>query len=262
MENKEYIKECPICGKEITFSRKNALVASIRDNKMCKSCSLRKRYSDPKEREKASIVHKKSYSDDPSIKEKISVACIKRFFDPKEREKTSRISKKIWADLELRKKASDKSIKFYSNPEEVKKMGAAVKIALNNPDIKKKHRDAIKIAMRRPDVRKRHIEALTKVNYLGRAMDVGFIEMIKCWNKMGFHFQSNYQIHTDTDLFYVDGYDKEKNVVLEYDSKYHNNFTQKQKDLIRQQKIIDILKPKKFWRYDSVNKTCKNVLEE
>ena len=36
----------------------------------------------------------------------------------------------------------------------------------------------------------------------------------------------------------------------------------KQKDLIRQNKIIDILKPNKFWRYDAVNKQCKNVLEK
>lgn len=32
--------------------------------------------------------------------------------------------------------------------------------------------------------------------------------------------------------------------------------------LIRQNKIIDILKPNKFWRYDAVNKQCKNVLEK
>jgi len=50
-----------------------------------------------------------------------------------------------------------------------------------------------------------------------------------------------------------------KNIVLEYDSKYHNR--QKQKDLVRQEKIINILKPKKFWRYDVVNKQCKNILE-
>ena len=31
---------------------------------------------------------------------------------------------------------------------------------------------------------------------------------------------------------------------------------------LRQQKIIDILHPKKFWRYDVVNKQCKNVIGE
>ena len=79
-------------------------------------------------------------------------------------------------------------------------------------------------------------------------------------NTFGFHFQPNYEIHTDMDLFYVDGYDPEHNVVLEYDSKYHHKPYQQQKDLVRQQKIIDILQPKKFWRYDAANKQWKNVL--
>ena len=244
MENKEYTKECPKCGKEIFYTTEKILKASIRDNKMCKSCSLRKRYSDPREREKASIATVNRYITNPLLREKTSIAGIKHFSDPKEREKTSKISKKIWSNLELRKKASDKSIKFYSNPEEIKKMSEAVKVALH-----------------RPNVRKKHIEALVKVNYLGKSVDIGFTEMINCWNKIGFNFISNYQLHTDDFLCYLDGYDKEKNVVLEYDSKYHNKLNQQQKDLIRQNKIIELLKPKKFWRYNAVNKTCKNVLE-
>jgi hypothetical protein len=50
--------------------------------------------------------------------------------------------------------------------------------------------------------------------------------------------------------------------VVEYDSKYHHGKQQKEKDLIRQQKIIDILKPKKFWRYNSIIKDIKDVLSE
>jgi len=115
-------------------------------------------------------------------------------------------------------------------------------------------------AMHRPDVRKKHITGLHHSKWLKVRTDKGQLEMIACWNKMGFKFEPNYQVHTDTDLFYIDGYDKEHGVVLEYDSKYHNKGHQQQKDLIRQQKIIDILKPKKFWRYNAVKKQCKNVL--
>ena len=117
-------------------------------------------------------------------------------------------------------------------------------------------------AMHRPDVRKRHIEALSKTKYLGKSVDKGQLELLEKWNILGFNFQSNYQIHTDNFLCYLDGYDKEKNVVLEYDSKYHNKPYQKQKDLLRQQKIIDILNPKKFWRYNSEKKTIENVMKE
>jgi len=60
-------------------------------------------------------------------------------------------------------------------------------------------------------------------------------------------------------LFYIDGYDKEKNVVLEYDSKYHFKRVQKQKDLIRQNKIIEILHPTVFWRYNSISKKFNDI---
>lgn len=37
--------------------------------------------------------------------------------------------------------------------------------------------------------------------------------------------------------------------------------SKKSKDTIRQNKIIDILKPKKFWRYDAMNKQFRDVLK-
>ncbi len=119
---------------------------------------------------------------------------------------------------------------------------------------------SIKEAMNRPDVRKKHLDALHNSQWLKVKMDKGQLELIEKWNKLGFNFEINYQVKTDQDLFYIDGYDPIHNVVLEYDSKYHQRLGQKQKDLLRQQKIINILKPKKFWRYDSINRHYKNVI--
>jgi hypothetical protein len=89
--------------------------------------------------------------------------------------------------------------------------------------------------------------------------DKGQLELLKKWNELGFKFEPNFQIHTDTDLFYVDGYDKEHNVVLEYDAKYHIRPIQRRKDLIRQNKIIGLLNPKVFWRYNSVTNKFEDV---
>jgi hypothetical protein len=118
------------------------------------------------------------------------------------------------------------------------------------------------MAMRRPEIRKKHIEALHQSKWLKVKTDRGQLELLDKWNRLGFQFEPNYQVHTDTDLFYVDGYDKEHGVVMEYDAKYHLKPYQRQKDLVRQQKIIDILHPKRFWRYDAVNRKCKDVLEK
>ena len=57
-------------------------------------------------------------------------------------------------------------------------------------------------------------------------------------------------------------YDSDYNVVIEFDGKYHKKPSQKRKDLIRQSKIINNLHPKKFWRYNSVDKTITNVVED
>jgi hypothetical protein len=100
---------------------------------------------------------------------------------------------------------------------------------------------------------------MAKTKYLGRKTDKGQLELLEKWNKLGFNFIPNYQVHTDLDLFYIDGYDKKRNVVLEYDTKYHKRLGQRKKDLVRQQKIIEILKPKKFWRYNSEDKQFKSI---
>lgn len=80
----------------------------------------------------------------------------------------------------------------------------------------------------------------------------GQLELLEKWNELGFNFEPNYQVKTDMDLFYVDG----------YDNKYHTSFGQRKKDLVKHKKIIDVLHPKKFWRFDSVNKQFRNILGE
>jgi len=129
-----------------------------------------------------------------------------------------------------------------------------------NVEERKKTSYSVKKAMHVPEIRKKHIQALTKSRWLGMSVDLGQIDFINKWNRLGFHFEPNYQIHTENFLCYLDGYDKEKNVVLEYDSLYHSKNNQKQKDLVRQQKIVEILKPKRFWRYNLKSKSIKNVL--
>jgi hypothetical protein len=129
-----------------------------------------------------------------------------------------------------------------------------------NPDERKKISECTRLALRRPEVRNNHISALSKINFLGNTVDVGQLELLEKWHRLGFNFEPNYQLHTNDFLCYIDGYDKENNVVFEYDSKYHLKLCQKEKDRIRQCKIIDLLKPKKFWRYNAEHKTFKNVI--
>jgi len=132
--------------------------------------------------------------------------------------------------------------------------------AWSQDDIRDKQTNAIKKAMHRPDVRKNVIDSISKTKYLKVRCDIGQLELIEKWNRLGFKFEPNYQIYGEDFLFYLDGYDKEKNVVIEYDSKKHKELRQQKKDIIRQQKIISILNPKKFWRYDGVDKVFTQII--
>ena len=51
----------------------------------------------------------------------------------------------------------------------------------------------------------------------------------------------------------VDGCDKEKNIIFEYDEPNHNRPKRKQKDIKRQEIIVKKFKPKMFIRYDEKN---------
>jgi hypothetical protein len=52
----------------------------------------------------------------------------------------------------------------------------------------------------------------------------------------------------------VDGYDKHNNIVFEYDEPKHNSPCRKQKDVIRQQNIINKMHPSLFIRYDELSR--------
>ena len=142
------------------------------------------------------------------------------------------------------------------------KIAEAGRLRYLSDEERQKTSELTKVAMHNPEVRKRHIEGLHHSKWLKVRTDKGQLELLEKWNRLGFRFEPNYQVHTDTDLFYVDGDDKDHNVVLEYDSKYHHKPHQQQKDFSRQQKIIDILHPKKFWRYGSTTKQWENVIGE
>ena len=61
--------------------------------------------------------------------------------------------------------------------------------------------------------------------------------------------------------YFLDGYDKEKNVVFEYDEQHHFKGGKLiPKDMIRQSKIIDLIRPTAFFRYNEPNKILTEVI--
>ena len=60
--------------------------------------------------------------------------------------------------------------------------------------------------------------------------------------------------------YFVDGYDKERNIIVEYDEPDHEKPFRKKKDLIRQKIIIDNVKPNMFIRYNERDNRLYDVL--
>lgn len=53
--------------------------------------------------------------------------------------------------------------------------------------------------------------------------------------------------------YFVDGYDKDRNIIFEYDELSHERRDRKRKDLIRQNNLLEKINPTKFIRYNEKN---------
>lgn len=58
----------------------------------------------------------------------------------------------------------------------------------------------------------------------------------------------------------LDGYDKDKNIVFEYDEPKHRKSVYMKKDRDRERRIINVLHPTKFVRYDEKEKVMVDVI--
>jgi hypothetical protein len=219
--NKKHVRRCPDCNKEIVYRQQSSYCDAKRNNSICRLCS----YSSDSIRLKRSLSHKGKPSG----------------FKGKRHAIESKIQMSKWHIGKIVSNVTKDKLSNRIVKEETKtKMSIAAKNHWKNPTTRKKMIDGSK--------------------WVNVKLDKGQLELLEKWNRLGFNFEPNYKIKIDSDLFYIDGYDIKNNVVLEYDGKYHNRRQQKQKDIIRQQKIVFLLKPRKFWRYNSERKQFTMIL--
>lgn len=255
-DDKQLQLNCPSCNKTRYYSDKYKLKNAIENNTKCCECCQKGKIISDKQKENHSKMM--SGKNNPNYGK---FGVLHQNFGKIGPNKGKIFSEDMCEKLSrshMGKKQSDDTKRKLS----IKNGGK------NNPFYGKSHSEISKNKMScswkkrwdNTEIRKHLRDILTKCDWIKVKCDKGQLELLDKWSKLGFNFEPNYKIKTDVDLFYIDGYDKEKNVVIEYDTKYHNKSTQKRKDLIRQNKIINILKPKKFWRYNSVNKIWRNVI--
>ena len=257
--NNKWKKNFPKCGSVQIFSNNRQLKKSIRLNRQCRKCMFTSKEYREKHRENSTVMWKSNKRDE-IVSRRNSVGAMEKW-------RKSTIS--IFNSEEYLEKQRKIQVEYLkNNPEKNEENKKSIKNLWKNKnsvyhseEYRKKLSYCVRKSLHKPDIRKKHLDALYSSKWIKVKTDVGQLELLEKWNKLGFNFEPNYQIKTDTDLFYLDGYDSTYNIVIEYDSKYHNRLGQREKDLIRQNKIINILNPNKFWRYDVTNKKFRNILE-
>jgi len=226
MDILSFKRNCPKCNKEILYSKKDSLKRAEKQNRLCISCSL------------IGNTHTKGIS--PPNKGKFSDK-IKQSID----------GGFIWNEngIWYRKCPSCKSsvkCSTYDNAYRrikdvchrcgiLKNIGSKRSIETRN----KQRISAIK--------RIQKYQLYNKPSFNPKACE--FIDKVN--NQLKFNLQhalNGGEVWLRG--FYPDGYDKEKNIVFEYDEIKHSYPSVKIKDLQRQKIILDEIKPSQFLRYD------------
>lgn len=148
---KKIIVSCEECGETREVGKRNHRIH-------CKSCAAsirnKKRWSNPKYRERLSNIHKARYETQeehektseavknaydiiPHYREKISVAVKEIWDNPKSREKMVDGQKKNWKTPKRRKNHSDGQKKRFADPKEREKVSSTMKKHFEDPDFVK-----------------------------------------------------------------------------------------------------------------------------
>lgn len=93
----------------------------------------------------------------------------------------------------------------------------------------------------------------------GIMVDKGSIRFFENLKKVGLdQFIPNYVVPEINVV--LDFYDPCSKIVIEFDSVYHSKPRQREKDRLREQRIIRFLHPNQFWRVEEMSKSFKNIM--
>jgi len=243
----KFFKLCPRCGEKQTYSTKYVLKNAIINNSLCKKCN--------------GEIQQIYCKDVKNINGNWYKNCIKC-------NKLLLYCSKNSAMKHKNVKCNSCAQKGTKRSYEVRKKLSIQKLGKNNPMFGKKsgmlgkhHTEKTKYKLRIAtinDLRKKGIEP-GKHNYNPKACK--FIDKLNEEKKLNFQHALN---GGEIELYgyFVDGYDKEKNVVFEYDESHHYDAfgNLKEKDIRRQQRIIESLNPSQFMRYNEEKQNLYDVI--
>lgn len=236
---KVWKKNCPKCGSEQQYSTLQDYNKALKRNRQCKKCS-----------HLGNVL-----SEETKVKlSKLKIGKNNPFYGKHHTEKSKKL---MGGSVKNHKGVNGPFYGKHHTEETIQNIANKLRNRKSKLQTINKISMSVKSAWNDP-VKRNNMLSSSKWN--NRCLDKGQLELLEKWNKLGFNFVPNFKIRCGNFIYYLDGYDTIYNVIIEYDSAYHKKSSQKKKDLVRQNRIIETLNPKKFWRYDSVSKTITNVI--
>lgn len=236
MKNNQFTKTCSNCGGVQCYSRKDVLELAIKNKSICRKCSIKSQIGSSRKFSKEGLEKLKELgrkSKSKEICDKISNTLRGRKKSPKHIEKIKQALKGKTLSKSHRLKISKScngrvGRKGFHLTEETKyKLRLATINDLKNKNIL--------------------VGKNTSRNFNPKACE--FIDKLneeRGWNLQ--HALSGGEVELYG--YFVDGYDKERNIIFEYDEPRHNQTCWISKDIIRQNNLIKKIGPSKFIRYD------------
>lgn len=213
----EYVRNCPKCNTELKTNNKYYYQKAINENKKCLSCSLTGRLFSDQHRANLSKNHADIAGDkNPFKNKKHTTESINKMLDTRSKNPT-------WKENTI------KSIK------RIRKKYWSVVNPMDNPE------SVTKIRIKRiEEIKNKSIDGQISPNY--NPSSIPIIE--ETAKKLGItdlqHAENGGEFYIKELGYWVDGYSREKNVVIEYDEQHHKKQTKK--DEQRQKEIMDYLR--------------------
>lgn len=231
-------KNCPKCGKEQVYSCKSSLTLSIRKNAVCKQCQIDVR---------------KIISPMGGWKRVCSLCGDIMNYSCRKAWLICEKNRSLCKSCGIKKSYSGRDISWMKSSEYKEKMSNSLKIVRTTD----KYGDQFKQKCRENKLKQIYKQGTQRTYNITACKFMDELNSKFGWNLQ--HAMNGGEVQFIG--YSLDGYDKHKNIVFEYDEPKHYITWHKKKDEERQRRIINAIHPSAFYRYDEKNKKLVEVVE-
>jgi len=239
---KEYKRICPECHRELIYSSYHTLWVANNDDAKCRSCSGK----ETKRGEKHPMFGK--HHTEESI-EKMSLSKRGKKHPMFGKHHTEETIKKMRNRVPWNKGTKGVMVAWNKGIPRSKETVQKIREKCKNKIVTEETKYKLRLATINNLKKKGIVGGIRGKNFNSKACE--FIDKLnkeRGWNLQ--HALNGGEVELYG--YFVDGYDKKRNIVFEYDEPYHyiSERILKPRDTIRQQRIMEYIKPSMFIRYD------------